>query len=177
LTLQADPFYRVRSFRKSSIPYGVRMDTGLKKIVDEANMRNLIGMKKCLFVLLLLAFGGYPVISQSFPTRSIIVVPFVSGDSADVTARVIADPMAAALDKNVVVENIGGGSALFGTGRVARAASEGYALLVHRMMAISENVSLFAKSPVNVKEDLVGVGLINSARILTGRRSLIWLPR
>jgi tripartite-type tricarboxylate transporter receptor subunit TctC len=137
-------------------------------------MRNLTEIPKCLgVVLLLLALGGPPAMSQSFPDRTItIVVPFVAGGSTDVAARAIAEPMATALGKNVIVENVGGGSALIGTGRVARAAPDGYTLLVHQM-AIAANVSLFPKSPFNVEKDLVGIGLVNySAPILIGRKSL-----
>jgi tripartite-type tricarboxylate transporter receptor subunit TctC len=139
-----------------------------------ANMRNLTEIQKCFdVVLLLLALGGPPAMSQGFPNRTItIVVPFVAGGSTDVAARVIAEPMAAALGRNVIVENVGGGSALIGTGRVARAPPDGYTLLVHQM-AIAANVSLFPKSPFNVEKDLVGVGLVNySAPILIGRKSL-----
>jgi tripartite-type tricarboxylate transporter receptor subunit TctC len=114
--------------------------------------------------ILLLALGGLPAASQSFPNRPLtIVVPFVAGGS---------DPMAAALGKSVIVENVGGGSSLIGTGRVARAAPDGYTLLVHQM-AIATNVSLFPRAPFNVEKDLIGIGLVNwSAPVLIGRKSL-----
>jgi tripartite-type tricarboxylate transporter receptor subunit TctC len=137
-------------------------------------MRKLTEIQRCLGVVLpLLALAGPPARSQSFPDRTItLVVPFPAGGSTDVAARAIAEPMAAALGKNVIVENVGGGSGLIGTGRVARAAPDGYTLLVHQM-AIAANASLFPKSPFNVEKDFVGVGLVNySAPILLGRKSL-----
>jgi tripartite-type tricarboxylate transporter receptor subunit TctC len=111
--------------------------------------------------------------SQPFPNRTItLVVPFVPGGTTDVAARAIAQPMAAVLGKNVVVENVSGGSALIGTGRVARSAPDGYTLLVHQM-ALAANVSLFPKSLFSVEKDLIGIGLINySAPTLIGRKSL-----
>src|SRR5262245_54072605 len=104
-------------------------------LIRRAAMRNLTEIQKCLgVVLLLLGLAGSLAISQSFPDRTItLVVPFVAGGSTDVAARAIAEPMAVTLGKNVIVENVGGGSALIGTGRVARAAPDGYTLLVHQM--------------------------------------------
>jgi tripartite-type tricarboxylate transporter receptor subunit TctC len=137
-------------------------------------MRTLTEIQKCLGVVLpVLALAGSPAVSQTYPSRTItIVVPYPAGGSADVTARAIAEPMAAVLGKSVIVENVSGGSALIGTGRVARAAPDGYTLLVHQM-AIAANASLFPKSPFNVEKDLTGVGLLNySAPILIGRKSL-----
>jgi tripartite-type tricarboxylate transporter receptor subunit TctC len=123
--------------------------------------------------ILLLALSGAAATSQTFPNRTItIVVPFVPGGTTDAAARAIADTMAVSLGKSVVIENIGGGSGLIGTGRVARAAPDGYTLLVHQT-AIAANVSLFPKSSFDVERDLIGIGLINySAPTLIGRKSL-----
>jgi tripartite-type tricarboxylate transporter receptor subunit TctC len=123
--------------------------------------------------ILLLTCSGPPAATQGFPNRTItIVVPFVAGGATDVAARAVADPMAAALGKSVVVENVSGGSGLIGTGRVAHASPDGYTLLVHQM-GLAANVPLFPKSPFNVEKDLTGVGLINfSAPILIGRKTL-----
>jgi tripartite-type tricarboxylate transporter receptor subunit TctC len=144
------------------------------ELFGQATMRNLTEMQKCLgTALLFFALGCPPAVSQSFPNRTItIVVPYVAGGATDVAARAIAEPMAAALGKNVIVENVSGGSGLTGTGRVAHAAADGYTLLVHQM-AIAANVPLFPKSPFNVEKDFTGIGLINySAPILIGRKSL-----
>jgi tripartite-type tricarboxylate transporter receptor subunit TctC len=110
---------------------------------------------------------------QTFPARTItLMVPYPPGGATDVAARVLSEPFAAALGQNVIIENVSGGSALIGTGRVARAAPDGYTLLVHQM-AIAANVSLFPKVPFNVEKDLTGVGLINySVPIVVGRKSL-----
>jgi len=114
-----------------------------------------------------------PASGQTFPGRTItIVVPYAPGGTADVAARVLSEPLAATLGQTVIVENVSGGNALIGTGRVARAAPDGYTLLVHQA-AIATNVPLFPKAPFNVEKDLTGVGLINySIPILAGRKSL-----
>ena len=111
--------------------------------------------------------------AQTYPARTItIIVPYPPGGTTDVAARVLSEPLAVTLGQNVIVENVSGGSALIGTGRVARASPDGYTLLVHQS-AIAANVSLFPKAPFNVEKDLTGVGLVNySVPIIVGRKSL-----
>ena len=110
--------------------------------------------------------------AQAYPSRPItIIVPYGPGGGTDLAARVLSGPLAARLGQNVIVENVSGGSALIGTGRVARAAPDGYTLLAHQT-AIAANVSLFPKASINVEKDLTAVGLVNySAPIIIGQKS------
>jgi tripartite-type tricarboxylate transporter receptor subunit TctC len=110
--------------------------------------------------------------AQTYPTRPItIIVPYGPGGGTDLAARVLSGPLAARLGQNVIVENVSGGSALIGTGRVARAAPDGYTLLAHQT-AIAANVSLLPKASINVEKDLTAVGLVNySAPIIIGQNS------
>jgi tripartite-type tricarboxylate transporter receptor subunit TctC len=126
-----------------------------------------------LGLLLTLASLGTAAVGQHFPSRGItIIVPYPAGGTGDVAARAVAGPMAIRLGRPVMIENISGGSALIGTARVARAAPDGYTLLVHQL-AIAGNAPLFPKAPFNVARDLTGIGLINySLPILVGRKSL-----
>ena len=67
--------------------------------------------------------------AQSYPTRSItLVVPYPAGGPSDTLARVIAERMKAALGQTVIIENVTGAGGSIGTGRVARAAPDGYTL-------------------------------------------------
>jgi tripartite-type tricarboxylate transporter receptor subunit TctC len=137
-------------------------------------MRNVSELSQCFGIgVLLLTLSAPPAVSQGFPNRTItIVVPFAPGATTDWAARAVAEPMAAALGKKVVVENVSGGSGLIGTARVARAAPDGHTLLLHQM-AIAANVPLFPKSGFNVESDLTGVGLVNyGTPILIGRKSI-----
>jgi len=57
--------------------------------------------------------------AQTYPTRPItIIVPYAPGGATDLEARVLSGPLAATLGQTVIVENVSGGNALIGTGRV-----------------------------------------------------------
>lgn len=67
--------------------------------------------------------------AQDFPARAItLVVGFPPGGTADLTARIVADPMKASLGQSVIVENVPGSGGSIGAGRVAHATADGYAL-------------------------------------------------
>jgi tripartite-type tricarboxylate transporter receptor subunit TctC len=99
--------------------------------------------------------------AQEFPNRTItIVVPFAAGGPTDALARQIGAIFQSRLGQTVIVENVSGGASTIGTQRVARAAPDGYTLLVHNL-AISANVSLHPKLNLNPDKDLAVVGYIN----------------
>jgi tripartite-type tricarboxylate transporter receptor subunit TctC len=69
--------------------------------------------------------------AQTYPSRPItMIVPFPPGGLTDVLGRVLAAGMQTLLVQSVVVENVGGASGSIGTGRVARAAPDGYTVVL-----------------------------------------------
>lgn len=69
--------------------------------------------------------------AQSYPSRTItIVVPYPAGGPTDTIARVMAERLNAPLGQPVIVENVTGAGGSIGTGRVARAAPDGYTLSI-----------------------------------------------
>src|SRR5262245_13193080 len=65
--------------------------------------------------------------SQAYPSRPItLIVPYAAGGSSDTIARILAEGMRASLGQPVIIENVAGASGSIGTGRVARAAGDGY---------------------------------------------------
>jgi tripartite-type tricarboxylate transporter receptor subunit TctC len=85
-----------------------------------------------LVACILLTGAGGAASAQTFPDRTVrIVVPFAAGGPADVLARVLGEKLHAAWGQPVVVENRGGGGANIGTEYVARAAPDGYTLLLN----------------------------------------------
>jgi tripartite-type tricarboxylate transporter receptor subunit TctC len=85
-------------------------------------------------ILTTLAAGAtsfaWPAAAQAWPARPIkLVVPFPAGSSPDIIARVIAEPLGAALKQSIVVDNRPGAGGNVGTGAVAHAEPDGYTLL------------------------------------------------
>jgi tripartite-type tricarboxylate transporter receptor subunit TctC len=89
-----------------------------------------------------------PVGAQQFPTRPItIVVPYTAGGSSDFVARTVAARMQDGLGQPVVVENRPGANAHIGTAYVAKAAPDGYTLLLAGMTTHAAAPALYRKLP------------------------------
>jgi tripartite-type tricarboxylate transporter receptor subunit TctC len=69
--------------------------------------------------------------AQAFPTRPItMIVPFPAAGPADVLARILSERMRVSLGQSVIVENIAGAAGSIAVGRVARAAPDGYTIVL-----------------------------------------------
>src|SRR5262245_57374141 len=72
-----------------------------------------------------------PVCAQDWPTRTVtMVVPFAAGGPVDVVARLVAARLSESLGQQVIVENLGGAGGMTGASRIAKAAPDGYQLLL-----------------------------------------------
>jgi len=87
-------------------------------------------MHRRTFLLGATASLALPAVAQAWPARPIkLVVPFPPGSSPDLMARVVAEPLGAALGTSVVIDNKPGAGGNLGTGVVAKAEPDGYTLL------------------------------------------------
>ena len=115
-------------------------------------------------VLALAAFAAAPVLAQSYPTRPIrLVVPFAAGGSTDAMARIVGQKMAETLGQPVVVENRPGAAGGLGSEQVAKAAPDGYTLL---MATTSTHAILPVANPrlgYDAVKDFAPVGLVARA--------------
>jgi tripartite-type tricarboxylate transporter receptor subunit TctC len=105
--------------------------------------------------------GSSSAAAQSYPSRAVrIVVPFATGGPADVYARFIAQRLTEALGQSFVVDNKPGGGSVIGTDLAAKAAADGYTLL---MMSNTHTVNetLIPNKPFALMKDFVGVAPIN----------------
>jgi tripartite-type tricarboxylate transporter receptor subunit TctC len=117
---------------------------------------------RALFVCVALAFAAPPTSAQNYPSRSInIVVPFPAGGSADTLARLIGQMLSERLGQAVVVENKPGAGGNLGTDIVAKAAPDGYTLLL-TPSSIAIAPALYTKLPFDPVKDFAPVTLLGS---------------
>jgi tripartite-type tricarboxylate transporter receptor subunit TctC len=99
--------------------------------------------------------------AQDYPQKVItMVVPFAAGGPTDTVARLIAAPMSKTLKQQVIVENVGGAGGTIAANRVAKAAPDGYTLLIHHI-GHSTAPALYRKLPYDPINDFEPIGLIN----------------
>ena len=99
---------------------------------------------------------------SGFPSKPIkIVVPFPAGGTTDIVARLIAQRMSETMGQPVTVENKGGAGGAIGADAVAKAAPDGYTMLMHNITFPMSSVSqtLAGRSPFNVDTDFAGVSI------------------
>lgn len=118
-------------------------------------------MLRILIATLFLTVSAGSAVAQSdFPSRSIrMVVPYPPGGFTDLLARTIGQKMSQSLGQPIVVDNRGGGGSTIGTDIVAKAAPDGYTLLLAAVdLAINE--SLYKSLPYSAENDFTPVALV-----------------
>ncbi len=106
-----------------------------------------------------LGFAGAAV-AQTYPSRPItVVVPFAAGGPTDTVARLVGESMTRTLGQQVLIENVGGAGGTRGAGQVAKAAPDGYTLLLHHIGQATAP-SLYRKLPYNPATDFEEAGLV-----------------
>ncbi|ULX51200.1 ABC transporter substrate-binding protein [Cupriavidus taiwanensis] len=113
------------------------------------------------------AQGAYP----AKPIRLIVAYP--PGGLTDTLARAVGDGLSRQLGKTVVVENKGGAGGIIGTDYVAKAAPDGYTLLVTIPGPITSNLALYKKLPYDPRTDLRPVSDIATARTVLAVNSSV----
>jgi len=117
-------------------------------------------MRVLLGVLVALLCAGTAA-AQDWPAKPIrIVVPFAPGGAADVWARVVAEPLSAALKQPVVIENRGGSGGMLAAQQVARAEPDGYTILVGGLAPQIISPSLAANPGFDTMKDFVHIAYI-----------------
>ena len=115
--------------------------------------------RRDLLALLTLApFAGSLAAQGAWPTKPVrLVVPFAAGLSIDAVARMIADQLSKSLGQPVIVENRAGAAGIIGTSEVAKAAPDGYTLILSTTSVVSINPHVYAKQPYDAQRDFVAV--------------------
>jgi tripartite-type tricarboxylate transporter receptor subunit TctC len=117
------------------------------------------------FVLTALATG--PVLAEDYPIRPIrILSPYSPGGISDIAARIVAGKLTEAWGQQVIVENRPGGNGFIAVTDAARAAPDGYTLVMVTAGDITINPSLFKTVPYDVDRDLAPVTAVSDAPLV-----------
>lgn len=107
--------------------------------------------------------GAQPVAFPQKPVR--IVVPYPTGGSNDVIARLLAQQLQGAWGQPVVVENKPGAAGNIGAADVAKSAPDGYSLLLTNINIVSMNPGLMAKMPFDPQRDFAPISLLGTTAL------------
>jgi tripartite-type tricarboxylate transporter receptor subunit TctC len=112
--------------------------------------------------------------AQDYPTRPVrIIVPFAAGGPADVYARFIGQQLQDVLGQSFVIDNRPGAGSIIGTDAVAKAAPDGYTLLL-MSNTHTVNESLIPTKPFALMRDFAPIAPINySDLVLVGKAGLV----
>ena len=109
-------------------------------------------------------FGLSPAVAQTYPAKPIrVIAPFPPGGGTDLMARTMAQKLTEVWGQQVVVDNRPGAGGMLGTDIAARAAPDGYTLLVNSSSALVIGPNLVRKPLYDPLRDLAPVILIGSA--------------
>ena len=118
-------------------------------------------IKMLLVTAIAVAFSSFAS-AQTYPTKPInLIVPFAAGGPTDTVARTVAALMSKSLGQTVIVENVGGAGGNIGNEKVAKAAPDGYTILLMHI-GISTSASLYRNLRYNAVNDLEPIGLVTT---------------
>ncbi|WP_294258976.1 tripartite tricarboxylate transporter substrate binding protein [uncultured Comamonas sp.] len=105
--------------------------------------------------------------AETYPARSIkIIVPFPAGGGPDMIAREVATTVTSQQGWTIIIDNKPGSGGNIGMDAAAKAAPDGYTLVMGQTSNMAINPSLYAKLPYNPQKDLAPVGLVASAPLV-----------
>lgn len=121
-----------------------------------------------LAVGMLAAFSAASSFAQDYPTRSVrIIVPFGAGGPADVAARLIGNVLQESLGQPFVIENRTGAGGVIGTVEAAKAAADGYTLLMmSNTQTANESLLTPDKRKYELMRDLAPIAPVNSSDLV-----------
>jgi len=102
-------------------------------------------------------------LAADYPTRTVrLIVPYAPGGGADAVARIVAKLAGESMGHSIVVENRGGAGSIVGTDLVAKAAPDGYTLLLGQSGPISINPAVYRSLPYDPVKELTPICMTNS---------------
>ena len=115
----------------------------------------------CLAFVILVAACMQPLLAQDYPDKTIrIIVPYTPGGTADMLARTIGQKMAESLGQQVIIDNRPGAGGNIGADLAAKAAPDGYTILMGTVATHAINPNLYPKMPYDAAKDFAPIVLV-----------------
>jgi tripartite-type tricarboxylate transporter receptor subunit TctC len=116
---------------------------------------------------LLVALGAAPGAAQTYPTKPIhLLVPYAPGGISDIASRIVGAKLTEAWGQQVAVENKPGGNGFIAMTATARAAPDGYTLVMATGGDVAINPALFKDMPYDVEHDLAPIAMVSDAPLV-----------
>ncbi len=123
-------------------------------VADTENQMKSNTYRPWLVSAVIVLLSPHAIFAADWPAKSLrIIAAFPPGGFVDLGARVMAAPMSVALGQQIIVDNRGGAGGVVGTELAARAAPDGYTLIVGSVGTHAVNQTLYRKLPYNVLRD------------------------
>jgi tripartite-type tricarboxylate transporter receptor subunit TctC len=120
-----------------------------------------------VILLLLVLLTGSPVLAQTYPAKPVrLVVPFPAGSATDQVARLIGAQLQESLGQPFIVENKAGAQGGIAAAEVARAAPDGYTVMVTTNTPQAANVSLFKKLNYDPVKDFAPIARLGTTSFM-----------
>jgi tripartite-type tricarboxylate transporter receptor subunit TctC len=104
----------------------------------------------------------WSALAQAYPNKPVrFIVPYPPGGGTDVIARIVQEPLAAALKATIVIDNRGGAGGSIGSDLAAKSAADGYTLLF-TLSSHTINPGLFPSLPFNTEKDFAAISMVAS---------------
>src|SRR5262247_332668 len=121
-------------------------------------------MVRFLGLLLSLFFFALPAGAQTYPSKPIhILSPYAPGGISDIASRIVGAKLTEAWGQQVVVENKPGGNGFIAMTAAAKAAPDGYTLVMATMGDVAINPALFKDMPYNMERDFESIAVVSDA--------------
>jgi tripartite-type tricarboxylate transporter receptor subunit TctC len=116
--------------------------------------------KLCVAALALVVYGDGATLAETYPTRPIqVIVPFAGGSASDVVTRIMLERMGNGLGQRFIIDNRPGAGGNIGTAAGAKAAPDGYTLVLGASGPLAANRSLFHNLGYDPEKDFEPIGV------------------
>lgn len=134
----------------------------------------LPGSCRVVFAVALACLAQSAQADEQYPTRPItMVVPFAAGGPTDILGRVIAQAISPALGQQIIIEDVTGAGGTIGAAKTARAAPDGYTMVMGNLGTHAASVGIYKSLPYDPRRDFEPVILVASTpMVLVTRKTL-----